>query len=143
MPIRIQVLSKQFTALMCSVLLVPGGPPSVAQAHEQQEAAAAQEQAPPRRSTSAFGEDTFGRGAERVARFFGTPYYIVGQTAGKSCSAIWGRRRSHIRAYASRLFSDTPAAAAIAATELAESGFTAIKFGWGSFGCDRQHDCAV
>src|SRR5436309_8332625 len=46
MPIRIQVLSKQFTALMCSVLLVPGGPPSVAQAHEQQEAAAAQEQAP-------------------------------------------------------------------------------------------------
>jgi L-rhamnonate dehydratase len=68
---------------------------------------------------------------------------IVGQAAGKSCSAIWGRRRSHIRAYASRLFPDTPAAAAIAATELAESGFTAIKFGWGSFGCDRQHDCAV
>src|SRR6267142_5635298 len=46
MPIRIHVLSKQFTALMCSVLLAPGGPPSVAQAHEQQEAAAAQEEAP-------------------------------------------------------------------------------------------------
>ena len=28
----------------------------------------------------AFGEDTFGRVAERVARFFGTPQYIVGQT---------------------------------------------------------------
>jgi uncharacterized membrane protein len=28
----------------------------------------------------AFGEDAFGRGAERVARFFGTPRYIVGQT---------------------------------------------------------------
>jgi uncharacterized membrane protein len=28
----------------------------------------------------AFGEDTFGRTAERVARFFGTPQYIVGQT---------------------------------------------------------------
>ena len=28
----------------------------------------------------AFGEDAFGRGAERVARFFGTPQYIVGQT---------------------------------------------------------------
>jgi len=28
----------------------------------------------------AFGEDTFGRAAERVARFFGTPQYIVGQT---------------------------------------------------------------
>jgi uncharacterized membrane protein len=28
----------------------------------------------------AFGQDTFGRTAERVARFFGTPQYIVGQT---------------------------------------------------------------
>jgi len=28
----------------------------------------------------AFGTDTFGRTAERVARFFGTPQYIVGQT---------------------------------------------------------------
>jgi uncharacterized membrane protein len=29
---------------------------------------------------NAFGEDTFGRIAERVARFFGTPQYIVGQS---------------------------------------------------------------
>ncbi len=29
---------------------------------------------------SAFGADRFGRGAERAARFFGTPQYIVGQT---------------------------------------------------------------
>ena len=28
----------------------------------------------------AFGQDAFGRGAERVARFFGTPQYIIGQT---------------------------------------------------------------
>jgi uncharacterized membrane protein len=28
----------------------------------------------------AFGEDPFGRGAERAARFFGTPQYIIGQT---------------------------------------------------------------
>jgi uncharacterized membrane protein len=28
----------------------------------------------------AFGEDAFGRGAEKVARFFGTPQYIFGQT---------------------------------------------------------------
>jgi uncharacterized membrane protein len=28
----------------------------------------------------AFGDDTFGRGAEKVARFFGTPRYIIGQT---------------------------------------------------------------
>ena len=28
----------------------------------------------------AFGQDTFGRAAERTARFFGTPQYILGQT---------------------------------------------------------------
>jgi uncharacterized membrane protein len=28
----------------------------------------------------AFGQDTFGRAAERTARFFGTPQYIIGQT---------------------------------------------------------------
>ena len=28
----------------------------------------------------AFGQDTFGRVAERIARFFGTPQYIVGQS---------------------------------------------------------------
>jgi uncharacterized membrane protein len=28
----------------------------------------------------AFGQDAFGRGAERAARFFGTPQYIIGQT---------------------------------------------------------------
>ena len=28
----------------------------------------------------AFGQDTFGRVAERVARFFGTPQYIIGQS---------------------------------------------------------------
>jgi uncharacterized membrane protein len=27
-----------------------------------------------------FGQDTFGRGAEHAARFFGTPQYIIGQT---------------------------------------------------------------
>ncbi len=27
-----------------------------------------------------FGQDTFGRGAEHAARFFGTPRYIIGQT---------------------------------------------------------------
>jgi uncharacterized membrane protein len=29
---------------------------------------------------SAFGEDSFGRFAEKTARFFGTPQYIIGQT---------------------------------------------------------------
>jgi uncharacterized membrane protein len=32
------------------------------------------------RHHGAFGDDAFGRGAEKVARFFGTPKYLVGQT---------------------------------------------------------------
>jgi len=32
-------------------------------------------------SHSAFGDDPFGRRAEKVARFFGTPRYILAQTA--------------------------------------------------------------
>jgi uncharacterized membrane protein len=35
---------------------------------------------------SAFGEDTFGRAAEKTARFFGTPQYIIGQTV---VVAVW------------------------------------------------------
>ena len=34
----------------------------------------------PRRPHTAFGEDAFGQRAERAARFFGTPQYIIGQT---------------------------------------------------------------
>jgi len=36
--------------------------------------------APPHHLHGAFGEDTFGRFAEKTARFFGTPRYIIGQT---------------------------------------------------------------
>ena len=32
------------------------------------------------RLRGAFGTDSFGKGAERAARFFGTPQYIVGQS---------------------------------------------------------------
>src|ERR671931_1745780 len=34
----------------------------------------------------AFGEDAFGRRAEKIARFFGTPQYILGQTI---VVAVW------------------------------------------------------
>lgn len=37
-------------------------------------------ESPRTRLHGAFGEDAFGRRAERAARFFGTPQYIVGQT---------------------------------------------------------------
>ncbi|MGH3048812.1 MAG: DUF1003 domain-containing protein, partial [Gaiellaceae bacterium] len=35
---------------------------------------------PHRHHRGAFGDDTFGRFAEKTARFFGTPHYILGQT---------------------------------------------------------------
>ncbi len=34
----------------------------------------------PHEHFGAFGTDAFGRGAEHIARFFGTPRYILGQT---------------------------------------------------------------
>jgi uncharacterized membrane protein len=37
-------------------------------------------ESPRARLHGAFGEDAFGQRAERAARFFGTPQYIVGQT---------------------------------------------------------------
>jgi uncharacterized membrane protein len=38
------------------------------------------------RHHGAFGHDAFGRGAERAARFFGTPQYILGQSL---VVAVW------------------------------------------------------
>ena len=46
MPIRMQDVWKQLTALMCSLLLVASGSPPAAQAQEPQQAAATEEQAP-------------------------------------------------------------------------------------------------
>jgi uncharacterized membrane protein len=34
----------------------------------------------PEHLRGAFGQDAFGRGAEKAARFFGTPQYIIGQS---------------------------------------------------------------
>ncbi len=41
---------------------------------------------PHRHLFGAFGADQFGRTAERLARFFGTPQYLVGQSIGV---ALW------------------------------------------------------
>src|SRR5215468_4730838 len=65
---------------------------------------------------------------------------IVGRQRGQSCHAVWGTRRRRVRAYASVLFRDDPAASAALAADLAARGFTAIKLGWGRFGRDRDWD---
>jgi L-rhamnonate dehydratase len=65
---------------------------------------------------------------------------IVGQYDHRPCHAVWGTQRHRMRAYASVLFRDEPEKSAALAVELAERGFTAIKFGWGKFGRDRAWD---
>jgi len=65
---------------------------------------------------------------------------IVGQHRGQPCHAVWGTRRRRVRAYASVLFRDDAAASAALAEDLVARGFTAIKFGWGRFGRDRDWD---
>jgi L-rhamnonate dehydratase len=65
---------------------------------------------------------------------------IVGKHLGRPCHAVWGTRRPRVRAYASVLFRDDTEASAALAGDLVARGFTAIKFGWGRFGRDRNWD---
>jgi L-alanine-DL-glutamate epimerase-like enolase superfamily enzyme len=53
---------------------------------------------------------------------------------------LGGAYRQKIRAYASTLMPDTVDEAERHAHELAQTGFTAIKFGWGPFGRDPNFD---
>ena len=68
---------------------------------------------------------------------------IVGKAAGQPVSALWGAKRDRVRAYASTLFPDTPKEAAALTRDFIEHGFGAVKFGWGSFGRDPDHDRAL
>jgi L-rhamnonate dehydratase len=68
---------------------------------------------------------------------------IVGKASGRPVSAVWGQRRQRVRAYASMIFPDAPREAAIMTAGCLESGFSAVKFGYGSFGKDREHDHAL
>jgi L-alanine-DL-glutamate epimerase-like enolase superfamily enzyme len=65
--------------------------------------------------------------------------------AGKvaSCSVaelLGGRRRESVRAYASTLFRSEPEEMRAAVRGYRERGFTAMKFGWGSWGEDPGKD---
>jgi L-rhamnonate dehydratase len=53
---------------------------------------------------------------------------------------LGARWRNKVRAYASTLFRPTPAAMREAAQTYLDTGFTAIKFGWGVFGEDPAND---
>lgn len=66
---------------------------------------------------------------------------IIGKATGVPIYKILGgARRDRIRAYASTLFRPTPEAMRDACHFYLQKGFTAVKFGWGSFGQDRKKD---
>ncbi|WP_031501048.1 mandelate racemase/muconate lactonizing enzyme family protein [Bryobacter aggregatus] len=65
-----------------------------------------------------------------AGKFYGQPIHIL-------LGAKW---RDRVRAYASTLFRSTPEAMREAVHKYKDEGFTAIKFGWGVFGKDRELD---
>ncbi len=56
---------------------------------------------------------------------------------------LGGPFNKRFRAYASVLFGNTPSATYEHATRLVNSGFTAVKFGWGPMGQDEANDIAL
>lgn len=66
---------------------------------------------------------------------------IRAQAAGVDLStALGGRRRDRLPAYASTLFRGTPQENAAAADRYVRMGFRGVKFGWGGFGIDPAMD---
>ena len=69
---------------------------------------------------------------------------IMGKATGRPLhKLLGGARRDRVRAYASTLFRPTPDAMRRACEFYLERGFTAVKFGWGPFGRDRDQDVAL
>jgi L-alanine-DL-glutamate epimerase-like enolase superfamily enzyme len=69
---------------------------------------------------------------------------LMGKAAGRPVhKLLGGARRGRVRAYASTLFRKTPDAMRRACEFYRSRGFTAVKFGWGSFGEDRKRDLAL
>ena len=66
---------------------------------------------------------------------------LKGKIEGKPLFDLFGgAERKTVRAYASLLFGETTAETARLGKEAVELGLTAVKFGWGPFGKDPQHD---
>lgn len=66
---------------------------------------------------------------------------IIGKAVQKPVyKLLGGGHRDKVRAYASTLFRSEPAAMAKACRRYLDQGFTAVKFGWGVFGQDRERD---
>jgi L-alanine-DL-glutamate epimerase-like enolase superfamily enzyme len=69
---------------------------------------------------------------------------VIGKATGRPLhQLLGGKHRDSVRAYASTLFPDDPTDTDHMRREAKRAmneGFTAIKFGWGGFGQDREND---
>jgi L-rhamnonate dehydratase len=65
-----------------------------------------------------------------MGKFYQQPVHVL----------LGGKWRDKVRAYASTLFRPTPEAMREATRKYLDEGFTAVKFGWGVFGKDRNLD---
>ena len=68
-----------------------------------------------------------------AGKFYQQPVHIL----------LGGKWHQKIRAYASTLFRPTPDAMREAVKVYVDEGFTAVKFGWGVFGRDRELDLSL
>ena len=69
---------------------------------------------------------------------------IAGKAFGQPVHKLLGAKyRDAVSAYASTLFRPTPEGMKEAVASYMERGFRAIKFGWGVFGYDLEHDIAL
>jgi L-alanine-DL-glutamate epimerase-like enolase superfamily enzyme len=69
---------------------------------------------------------------------------IKGKALGRPvCQLLGEPARDRVRAYASTLMPESPAAVRAHVGELVEAGFTAVKLGWGPLGRDAARDVAL
>ena len=85
----------------------------------------------------------YGAGAHAVAGVNIALWDIAGKAYGQPIYRLFGAEQRQVRAYASVLFQDTPAATYELAARLADRGFTAAKFGWGPMGQSEANDIAL
>ncbi len=93
------------------------------------------------------GSIFYGRGGAAQQAISGVDmalWDIAGKATGQPVYRLLGGGfRTHLRAYASILFGDTPGATYEIGRRLVDQGFTGVKFGWGPLGRDEATDVAL
>ena len=91
-----------------------------------------------------YNTNRFGRRGAAIHAISGADialWDLLGKSRGEPVSELLGgRHRNEVRAYASLLFGPTPAETGRLASEAADQGLTAAKFGWEVFGKDPETD---